>query len=139
MAMIPPTVLLGFEPAMSAIGLMMAVEQGLPIAALERVARSISPTDTNEFLFRMVPKATLSRRRASARLSPEEGARVARLASVWTIAVDVWKSEEAARDFLFRPHALLDGRWPVDVVVATELGRPLVEGILGQLKHGTAA
>ena len=139
MAMIPPTVLLGFEPAMSAIGLMMAVEQGLPIAALERVARSISPTDTNEFLFRMVPKATLSRRRASARLSPEEGARVARLASVWTIAVDVWKSEEAARDFLFRPHALLDGRRPVDVVVATELGRPLVEGILGQLKHGTAA
>ena len=139
MAMIPSTVLLGFEPAMSAIGLMMAVEQGLPIAALERVARSISPTDTNEFLFRMVPKATLSRRRASARLSPEEGARVARLASVWTIAVDVWKSEEAARDFLFRPHALLDGRRPVDVVVATELGRPLVEGILGQLKHGTAA
>ena len=139
MTMIPPTVLLGFEPAMSAIGLMLAVEQGLPIAALERVARSISPTDTNGFLFRMVPKATLSRRRAGARLSPEEGAKVARLASVWTIAVDVWKSEEAARDFLFRPHALLDGRRPVDVVVATELGRPLVEGILGQLKHGTAA
>ena len=139
MTMISSAALLGFDPAMSAIGLMMAVEQGLPVAALERVARSISPTDTNDFLFRMVPKATLSRRRVDSRLSPEEGAKVARLASVWAVAVDVWKSDQAARDFLFRPHALLDGRRPVDVVVATELGRPLVEGILGGLKHGTAA
>lgn len=139
MTAISPMVLMGFDPAMSAIGLAAAVEQGLPVTAIERVARFIAPSDINGFLFRMVPKATLNRRRADSRLSPEEGDKVTRLASVWALAVDVWKSDEAAREFLFRPHAMLEGRRPVDVVMATELGRPLVEAILGGLRHGTAA
>jgi uncharacterized protein (DUF2384 family) len=33
---------------------------------------------------------------------------------------------------------LLDGRRPVDVVLANEFGRPLVEGILGRLHYGSA-
>ena len=139
MTLISPMALMGFDPAMSAIGLAAAVERGLPVTAIERVARSIAPPDINGFLFRMVPKATLNRRRADSRLSPEEGDKVTRLASVWARAVEVWKSDEAAREFLFRPHAMLEGRRPVDVVMATELGRPLVEAILGGLEHGTAA
>ncbi len=139
MTLISPMALMGFDPAMSAIALAAAVEQGLPVTAIERVARSIAPSDINGFLFRMVPKATLNRRRADSRLSPEEGDKVTRLASVWARAVEVWKSDEAAREFLFRPHAMLEGRRPVDVVMATELGRPLVEAILGGLEHGTAA
>ena len=139
MTLISPMALMGFDPAMSAIGLAAAVERGLPVTAIEQVARSIAPSDINGFLFRMVPKATLNRRRADSRLSPEEGDKVTRLASVWARAVEVWKSDEAAREFLFRPHAMLEGRRPVDVVMATELGRPLVEAILGGLEHGTAA
>ena len=139
MTLISPMALMGFDPAMSAIALAAAVERGLPVTAIERVARSIAPSDTNDFLFRMVPKATLNRRRADSRLSPEEGDKVTRLASVWALAVRVWKSDDAAREFLFRPHAMLEGRRPVDVVMATELGRPLVEAILGGLEHGTAA
>ena len=74
-----------------------------------------------------------------ARLSAEEGSRVARLAAVWDLALEVWGSEDAARAFLFRPHPLLDGRLPVDVVLTNEFGRPLVEGILGSLQYGSAA
>ena len=47
--------------------------------------------------------------------------------------------EAEARAFLFRPHPMLDNRRPVDVVLASEFGRPLVEGILGRLSYGTAA
>ena len=127
--------------------LMDEVEKGLPLAALDRVAKAVAPDDAG-FAFRMVPRATLARRRkawttahdaVAARLSAEESARVARLAEVWTLAREVWGSEEAARAFLFRPHPMLEGRRPVDVVLANEFGRPLVEGILGGLKYGSAA
>jgi putative toxin-antitoxin system antitoxin component (TIGR02293 family) len=133
-----------FEHA-SLLRLMRAVESGLPLAALDRIVRFVAPGDAS-FAFRVVPKATLARRRkgrdvthdVEARLSPDEGARVARLAEVWAFARDVWGSEEEARAFLFRPHALLDERRPVDVVLASEFGRPIVEGILGRLKYGSA-
>ena len=145
---------LGFRPEagmMSMLALATAIEQGLPLASLDRVADSVAPGDGG-FAFRLVPRATLARRRrghpggdptaaipAEARLTAEEGARVARLAAVWASALDVWGTPEAAREFLFHGHAMLDGRAPIDVVLATELGAPLVDGILGRLKHGSAA
>jgi putative toxin-antitoxin system antitoxin component (TIGR02293 family) len=72
-------------------------------------------------------------------LSPTEGARVARLAEVWAMARRVWGSDAEARAFLFRPHPMLEGGRPIDVVIADEFGRPLVEGILGRLQYGSAA
>lgn len=131
------------EP-MSLLSLVEEVEQGLPLSALDRLVRQVAPDD-NAFIFRLIPRATLARRRQDAgkrtgmsRLSPDEGARVARLADTWAFAREVWGSDDEARDFLFRPHPLLDGRRPVDVVLASEFGRPLVEGILGGLKYGSA-
>jgi putative toxin-antitoxin system antitoxin component (TIGR02293 family) len=118
---------------------MSDVEKGLPLTALDRIVHTIAPDDTS-FAYRVVPRATLARRRARhlPRLTPEESARVARLASVWSFALDIWKSDEAARRWLFAPHMMLEGRRPIDVVLASEFGRPLVENILGGLKHGTA-
>ena len=78
------------------------------------------------------------KRRDESRLSAEEGTRLARLASIWTMALDVWGSEEDARRFLFEGHMLLHGRRPVDVVLENEFGRPAVEAILGGLQYGTA-
>ncbi|SDE57428.1 antitoxin Xre-like helix-turn-helix domain-containing protein [Belnapia rosea] len=126
---------------LSLLGLVGEIERGLPLSALDRLVHSLSPQD-GSFAHRLVPRATLARRRkggeGALRLSPEEGAKVARLAEVWAFALDVWGSEEEARDFLFREHPLLDMRRPVDVVLASEFGRPLVEGILGRLKYGLA-
>jgi putative toxin-antitoxin system antitoxin component (TIGR02293 family) len=122
----------------SPLSLIAAVEKGVSVASLERLARAVAPHDGN-FRFRLVPKATLARRtRAGARLFPEESARVARLEKVWAAACDVWGGAEAARDFLFRSHPLLKGRLPIDVVLGTEFGGPAVEQILGRLKYGTA-
>lgn len=122
----------------SSLGIMSDVEKGLPISALDRITHAVAPDDPG-FSYRLVPRATLARRRAqhSPRLTPEESARVARLAAVWTFAKDVWKSDEAARRWLFEPHMMLEDRRPVEVVLASEFGRPLVEGILGRIKYGT--
>jgi putative toxin-antitoxin system antitoxin component (TIGR02293 family) len=126
--------------------LMSAVEKGLPLTALDRVVHSVAPTD-NKFAFRIIARATLARRRKAwastkdtveGRLSAEEGTRLARLAGVWAMAIEVWGNHEDARRFMFDAHPLLHGRRPVDVVLESEFGRPVVEGILGRLQYGSA-
>lgn len=115
------------------------IERGLPIGALDRLSHLVAPGDAN-FKYLMVSRATLARRKKQReKLSADEGDRLVRLAKVWTFARDVWGSEDEARDFFFRPHMMLEGRRPVDVVLATDMGARLVEDILGRLKYGSAA
>jgi putative toxin-antitoxin system antitoxin component (TIGR02293 family) len=141
----PVSEILGIR-ASGPLPLMSAVAQGLPLASLDRVVHSVAPSDS-KFAFRIIPRATLARRRkalaaakdrAEGRLSSEEGTRLTRLAGVWAMALDVWGGEDAARRFMFEGHPLLHGRRPIDVVLENELGRPVVEGIMGRLKYGTA-
>lgn len=125
--------------ARSPFGLMTRIENGLPIGALERVALLLAPGDA-QFKYRLVPKATYDRRKKGAlRLSTEEGTRLARVARVWGLALDVWKEDEEARDFLFRSHPMLEDRRPIDVVIQSEIGAEMVLDILGSLKYGSAA
>lgn len=129
----------GREGVRSPFGLITRIEDGLPVDALERIARLLAPSD-GQFKYRLVPKATYERRkRGTVRLSSEEGMRVARLARVWNLAVEVWGSEDESREFLFRPHAMLEDRRPVDVVIQSEFGAEMVVDILGGLRYGTAA
>ena len=110
----------------------------MPVKTVDRVARLVAPGDA-QFKYRLVPKATLERRRATNRLSPEEGTRLARLAKVWAAARDVWGSDDAARDFLFRPHPMAEDQRPIDLVIQSEFGAELIADILNGLKYGTAA
>ncbi len=134
--------LLGLQPKDSApvsdLALVDHIMAGLPVAALRRVAAGFAPHDTS-FIFRLVPRATLARRERTRRLTAEESDRLARFARVWRAALDVWQDEDAARQFLDRPHPLLEGRKPLDLVLANELGAKLTEDTLGRLKYGTAA
>ena len=126
------------QAARSPFGLIQRIESGLPLDALERVARLLAPGDA-QFKYRLGPKATFERRKSSRRLSSDEGTRLARLARVWSLAVDVWGSDEEARDFLFRPHPMMEDRRPIDVVIQSEFGAEMVLDILGGLKYGSAA
>jgi putative toxin-antitoxin system antitoxin component (TIGR02293 family) len=126
------------DKPLSALNLVDRIAAGLPVGALHKVAAGFAPHDKS-FVFRLVPRATLARRQRSHRLSPEEGERLARFARVWRVAIDVWQDEDAARAFLERPHPLLEGRKPIDLVLANEPGAKLTEDILGRLKYGTAA
>lgn len=122
----------------STIGFVARIEDGLPISALERVVNMVAPGDS-QFKYRLVPRATYERRKSKKVLSTEEGTRLARLARVWSFALDVWADEAEARDFLFRPHAMLEDKRPVDVVIQSEFGAEMVVDILGSLKYGSAA
>lgn len=124
--------------ALSPIALIVRIEHGLPVKAVDRVAHLIAPDDAR-FKYRLLPKATLERRKTTNRLSPEEGARLARLAKVWTAARDVWGDDDEARDFLFRPHPMAEDNRPIDLAIRSEFGAELVVDILNGLKYGTAA
>lgn len=122
----------------SPFGLMSRIEDGLPLGALERVARLLAPGDA-QFKYKLISKASYERRKGTHRLSFDEGTRLARVARVWGLALDVWQSEDAARDFLFRPHSMLEDKRPIEVVIKSEIGAELVLDILGRLKYGSAA
>src|SRR5450755_1413792 len=93
----PVSAVLGIR-ASGPFPLMSAVEKGLPLRSLDRAVHAVAPSDT-KFAFRIIPRATLARRRKAwatakdrveGRLSAEEGTRLARLASVWAMALEVW-------------------------------------------------
>lgn len=132
--------LLGVRPAIagSRLGLADSITAGLPVAALDRLAGIVAPDDTR-FKYRLVPKATLERRvRAAKRLSVEEGDRLARLAKVFAMGLEVFRDEVLVRDFLRRPHAMLDRRAPLDVALETGPGADAVINLLGRGAYGTA-
>lgn len=126
------------ERSSAALGpdLALALERGLPVESLDRVARLIAPDDPG-FKYRVVARATLARRRRGDRLTIEESERVERLARLWARAMEVWQSEKKARRFLGDPHPLLRGRSPLDLA-RTEVGGRAVENLLGGLEFGTA-
>lgn len=125
---------------LSPVALAGMIEAGLPLRVLDRVAQAVDPDDGGT-KFRIVPRATLARRRRepAERLTAEESGRTYRLARTWAAALDAWKDADAARGFLHRPHALLEGRRPIDVAIGSDLGARLVEEILGRMRYGSAA
>lgn len=122
----------------SPFGLISRIEDGLPVGTVERIAGLLAPGDS-QFKYRLIAKATFERRKTSRRLSSEEGMRLARLARVWSFALDVWRDEDEARAFLFRPHPMIEDRRPIDIAIQTEFGAEMVLDILGGLRYGSAA
>ncbi len=109
------------------------VEEGLPVEALLRVvARVAEPA----LKYRIVPKATLHRRRAQ--LTLEESERLERIARVTAIAEDVWEDETLALEFLAGPQPQLGDLRPLDLA-HTELGARQVEELLMKLEYGLPA
>ena len=134
--------LLGVKPkaghAVDTLELAKEVGKGLSVDAIDRLCKLVAPDDSS-FRYRIVPKATLARRqRGAGRLSPEESDRLARLARLWAVALDVWKSEKAAHRFLAEPHPLLRNRIPRELVIESDIGARAVENLLSGLAYGTA-
>lgn len=111
-----------------------AVSDGLPKRSLQLVATRALPegAPAGPLVYRVVPIATFKRR---TRLTPEESARTERLARVVALAEGIWDEQDDAREFLNRPHPLLDGRSPIQVA-STELGARRVEQLLHDVDHG---
>ncbi|MDB5407981.1 MAG: hypothetical protein JWL84_2893 [Rhodospirillales bacterium] len=126
------------ERPTSPFEMIQRIQDGFPLSALERISVDVAPNDAN-FKYLIVPRATFGRRKKLTRLTSDESDRVVRLAQVWVLAREVWGGDDEARAFLFRPHMMLEGKRPIDVAMATDMGARLVEDILGRLKYGSAA
>jgi len=113
----------------------LAVERGLPKAALTAVARRLfpDPAARRAAIHRIVPAATFKRRRTQ--LSLVESERTERLARVAALAEEVLGGLEEAREFLSAAHPMLDGRSPAEAAT-TDLGARQVERILHAVAHG---
>lgn len=130
--------LLGVRPedAGSPLALADRVEAGVPVEAVDQIAEVLAPDDST-FKYRIVPKATLERRRRSrSRLTTEEGDRVARIGKVYEMAASIYHDANKAREFLTRPHVMLENRAPLDVALATGAGADAVVNLLGRAAYG---
>jgi putative toxin-antitoxin system antitoxin component (TIGR02293 family) len=112
-----------------------AVEAGLPVQAvkgLQAELKRIGVGRPSEYVESIVSRASRQRR---ARLKPEEGETLVRVASVIARALEVWGDEQDAAAFLTSPHALLGGATPIDRA-RSDIGARQVEGILLRLDLG---
>lgn len=114
-----------------------AVEDGLPVSALDRVVRHVARDDRGaaELKYRIVPKTTLRRRQ---RLDPEESQRLERLARIASLAEFVWEDDDLAHRFLTSPQPQLGGDRPVDLT-RSDLGTRQVESLLMKMEYGLPA
>ncbi len=121
----------------TALALASSVEKGLPVSALDKFAGRISPLDVRGFAYRVVPKPTLERRRKQKQhLTTDESDRLARVAKVFAFGLEVFRDEAKVRDFLNRPHPMLDDKVPLDLALATGLGADAVVNLLGRAAYG---
>jgi putative toxin-antitoxin system antitoxin component (TIGR02293 family) len=117
--------------------LRLAVENGLPVAALDAVIGHVA---ADRFLaaslkYAIVPKTTLHRRE---RLTTEEGERLERLARMTALAEQVWEDAGQAREFLTQPQPQLGDERPVDLA-RTDLGTREVEALLYRIEYALPA
>ncbi len=128
--------ILGLGGSIRTVGeLELAVSEGLPKRALERLSARLyeDRRTANAYKFKVVPQATWKRR--SKRLSVDESEKTERLARVLAAAEYVWDDREKAREWMSKPHRELNGQTPLEVA-RTELGARRVEDLLDKLYFG---
>jgi putative toxin-antitoxin system antitoxin component (TIGR02293 family) len=113
-----------------------AVEHGLPFQSLERFERESGlPTTAIAQILRL-PRRTLSRRKATGRLSDLESERLIRLVGLYQKTLDLFEGDSvAARTWLSSPQSALARRVPL-ALAETELGARAVEDLIGRLEYG---
>ncbi len=118
----------------SEIGLVQAIEDGLPVAAVAHIIKS-GLLSSDEVFHHVLPRRTYGRRKKARRLSPAESDRLARIARIVAFANDVFGDPRKAHKWLRRPNRVLGGRVPLDLV-DSDVGVRLVETILLRIQHG---
>ena len=114
--------------------LRLAVEAGLPVAALERTVRHVADdrAEAAALAHLIVPRTTLQRRRG--RLSVEESQRLERLARMVALAEYVWEGAKEAHEFLTHRQPQLSDERPVDLA-RSDLGTRQVEELLFRIEY----
>ena len=111
------------------------IHKGFPYRSLEFVLSKFHLDLPRMSRILSVPPRTMARRKAEQRLTAQESDRLARVARILTYATNVFGTEEKASTWLTRPHRILAGTAPIELL-DTDLGTQAVEAMLGRLEHG---
>lgn len=111
------------------------IHKGLPIYELDALQESLAvPMDVLAAKLG-ISKATLQRRKIEGRLDAAESERVLRFARLMGKAINVFGSEDNAREWLNKSQFGLGGAVPLDYA-ETEIGAREVENLLGRIEYG---
>lgn len=111
------------------------VRVGLPFRAFQRLQAKLAVTEERLAELLGISRATLHRRKKSARLERAESDRVARYERLFAHALDVFEDEGAARDWLAAPALAFGWESPLEYA-DTETGAQEVDRLLGRIAHG---
>ena len=114
------------------------VRRGLPSASVDALARQTRITQAELARALAIPERTLARRKREGVLSPEESAKLVRLARIVERAETVFEDKDAALAWLQSPNATLGGCTPLSLL-DTDLGAEGVQDTLGRIEHGVFA
>ena len=111
------------------------VREGLPARVLDTLAENLELTRGELAAALGIAERTLARRRKNGVFTPEESAKLLRLARVARRAAEVFEKRELALDWLKRPNRTLGGTRPLDLL-DTDIGAENVHDVLGRVEHG---
>ena len=124
------------QPATSA--LIEQVRRGLPIDELTTLQTGLQVPLEQLASKLAISRATLQRRKASGRLSPDESDKLLRFSRLLSQATEVFGDAAKAREWLKLPQRGLGGAVPLEYA-ETEIGAREVENLLGRIDYGVYA
>lgn len=126
--------------SISDLQLVDRVAKGLPTSTVETIVRKIDPRGEHLDIFDIIPRASFYRRKDEKKpLTKEQSEKVFALTKVFSEAVRLYGGDsDLAAAFLSRPHALLEGRKPIDVARDSTVGADLVLTLLARADAGVA-
>lgn len=114
------------------------VRHGLPIAELTTLQSGLQiPLELLASKL-AISRATLQRRKASGKLSPDESDKLLRFSRLLSHATEVFGDATKAREWLKLPQRGLGGAVPLEYA-ETEIGAREVENLLGRIDYGVYA
>lgn len=116
--------------------LVAEIRQGLPVKVIDTLIKELAISQQVLLQVIGLPTATLTRRRAQKRLTPQESDRVYRVATAYRAALQLFEGDaKAARHWLNEPAKALGGNPPLQHL-DTEAGADEVQDLIGRLEHG---